>query len=73
MPYGDFRKLRRAHGEMADGIPVAPLGRVLAKISRGDLVYNTTEPKAAQIVDCETVATFNWLEERDAHIIVPGM
>lgn len=70
MSYGEFRKWRRAHGEMAD---VAPVGRVLDKISRRDLFCNTTTPKAAQIVDCETLSTFNWLEERRAHIIVPGV
>ncbi|KAF1730683.1 hypothetical protein CRV24_008752 [Beauveria bassiana] len=52
--------------------PVAPVGPVLETLSRIDFLRDSMKAKTARITDCETIASFNWLGERDAHIVVPG-
>lgn len=53
--------------------PIAPFGPTLETLSRSEVLHESKEAKTACITDCETMASFNWLGERDAHIVVPGL
>ncbi|OJJ44976.1 hypothetical protein ASPZODRAFT_39994, partial [Penicilliopsis zonata CBS 506.65] len=53
--------------------PSPPLGEILATISETDLIEAfSLEDVSTKIEDCETVASFNWLNRADPTIVVPG-
>lgn len=57
---------------LTDVTPIAPFGPILETLSRSDFLRDAKKAKRARITDCETIASFNWLGGRDAHIVVPG-
>ena len=62
--------VKTSSDEVASAVSFGPL---LARLSRSELSCQPNPVTAASIVQVETVASFNWLEERDAHIAVPGL
>lgn len=53
--------------------PALPLGSMLAEVHESDLadVSNVNE-KSAKISDCKEIASFNWLNEKEPTILIPG-
>ncbi|KGQ09065.1 hypothetical protein BBAD15_g5597 [Beauveria bassiana D1-5] len=53
--------------------PDAPFGPVFTEIPRSEISSTKSDGEHPKITETQTVACFNWLEEREPHIIVPGM
>lgn len=54
--------------------PSPPLGQVLATLSDVDLANpSDLSEYSAKISSCEDVASYNWLNEQEPTILVPGL
>lgn len=58
-----------AKATAAELVPPAPLGRVVGEFLASDLPRTVSAGKTLGVTDVETIASFNWLNKADAHII----
>lgn len=57
----------------AQETPALPLGSRLADVHESDLAdVSTVDEKSAKISDCKEIASFNWLNEKEPTILIPG-
>ena len=73
---GSYPSQRRTHmvSQIAARPPSPPLGQVLVTLSDVDLA-NPSDlfEYPAKISSCEDVASYNWLNEQEPTILVPGL
>lgn len=57
----------------AQETPAPPLGSMLAEVHESDLAdVSNVDEKSAKISDCKEIASFNWLNEKQPTILIPG-